>query len=496
MSHLKRLIAEIHRRSLWQVLGIYLAGAWVALQVVREVTLTLHLPDWVPPLAFVLLVIGLPIVLATAFVQEGGPLGEERAGPEPDEGARGAGERPSGAPGRARRSEGGVLEDLFTWKNALAGGVLAFALLGLAVTGWFLVRTELGSRALLETANSDPPAAAVGEDAGAAAAGDGEAEGPEADGVPGETASAEEARPETEPPARFAAPDPDTTSPDATTGDGIRERRPAADPAAEGARSRFREARDATEEALRSAVEAGARLVGEDLLATGDSLSAAAVADADAGRHAESAATMERARRAYREAGDAARDVWLARLDSVKDEVRSLLGRRELDSTAEAYARAEELHRQATELENFGRYPEAVRYLRRTVAAYERVPTAGEDSLPAAYELSPREVVDATVEKIARAIEAEDLAALREVWTSLSDEQAVGFREFFGQVRDLSVEYSVREGSIVVGEDRVIASVETVWRYYDEADRSRREQRDDHRFEFTLRNGVWVVTGS
>lgn len=32
MSRLKRLIHEIHRRSLWQVLGIYLVGAWVAFQ--------------------------------------------------------------------------------------------------------------------------------------------------------------------------------------------------------------------------------------------------------------------------------------------------------------------------------------------------------------------------------------------------------------------------------------------------------------------------------
>ena len=32
MSRLKRLIQEIHRRSLWQVLGIYLVGARVAFQ--------------------------------------------------------------------------------------------------------------------------------------------------------------------------------------------------------------------------------------------------------------------------------------------------------------------------------------------------------------------------------------------------------------------------------------------------------------------------------
>ncbi len=29
---LKRLIAEIHRRSLWQVLGIYVVGSWIALE--------------------------------------------------------------------------------------------------------------------------------------------------------------------------------------------------------------------------------------------------------------------------------------------------------------------------------------------------------------------------------------------------------------------------------------------------------------------------------
>ena len=38
MSPLKRLIHEIHRRSLWQVLGIYVAGSWVILQVIDQLT--------------------------------------------------------------------------------------------------------------------------------------------------------------------------------------------------------------------------------------------------------------------------------------------------------------------------------------------------------------------------------------------------------------------------------------------------------------------------
>ncbi len=71
MWRLKQLIHEIHRRSLWQVLGIYVLGSWLALQAVDTLAGALNLPDWAPPLALFLLIIGLPIVLATAFIQEG-----------------------------------------------------------------------------------------------------------------------------------------------------------------------------------------------------------------------------------------------------------------------------------------------------------------------------------------------------------------------------------------------------------------------------------------
>ena len=71
MSRLKRLIHEIHRRSLWQVLGIYLGGAWVTLRGIEALVSVLGLPEWVPGSALVVLILGLPVVLATAFVQEG-----------------------------------------------------------------------------------------------------------------------------------------------------------------------------------------------------------------------------------------------------------------------------------------------------------------------------------------------------------------------------------------------------------------------------------------
>ena len=62
-------ILEASGRSLWQVLALYAGASWVVLQVVDVVKDNMGLPDWVFPFAVVLLVIGLPIVLATAIVQ-------------------------------------------------------------------------------------------------------------------------------------------------------------------------------------------------------------------------------------------------------------------------------------------------------------------------------------------------------------------------------------------------------------------------------------------
>ncbi len=119
---MKRLIREVHRRSLWQVVGIYLAGSYGALEAVGMLTDNLGLPSWLPGLAFALLVIGLPIVIATAFVQEGvGPRIDDPSTPIdesklPATGARG----------------------FFTWRRALIGGVAAVLVwLGFAA-GWLL----------------------------------------------------------------------------------------------------------------------------------------------------------------------------------------------------------------------------------------------------------------------------------------------------------------------------------------------------------------------
>jgi TolB-like protein/Flp pilus assembly protein TadD len=160
MHSVRRLIHEVHRRSLWQVLAIYLAGAWVALQVVNEVTRSVGLPDWVSGAAVVLLVIGFPIVLATAFVQEGmGPRAAEEDGPtgsdEPLDGgpAKLARSRPDARAGRQR---------LFTWRNALAGGAGAFAVWGLVAAAWLLFGGGTRERAADGVGAPDPnPSIAV-----------------------------------------------------------------------------------------------------------------------------------------------------------------------------------------------------------------------------------------------------------------------------------------------------------------------------------------------
>ena len=158
MSRLQNILHEIHRRSVWQVLGVYLAVSWVVLQVVETLTESAGLPDWVPPGALVLLLIGLPIVLATAVVQEG--VGGDRGaalgdGREADGRTTAAGQGPSAVQRGPRASDpnlaagSGSLDRpstrpsatrrLLTWRNAIVGGVLAFTLLAVAIGGYWVM---------------------------------------------------------------------------------------------------------------------------------------------------------------------------------------------------------------------------------------------------------------------------------------------------------------------------------------------------------------------
>lgn len=156
---LKKIVREVHRRSVWQCLGIYLAGSWFALQVVDILADNVGLPDWVFPFAIVLLVIGLPIVLATAVVQERLPgqsapprsRGATRA-PEPGDyasvrperaaPARDAASSSAPASDAASAASGAAHRRWLTWRNALAGGALAFLLLFVVTAGFMYMRNH------------------------------------------------------------------------------------------------------------------------------------------------------------------------------------------------------------------------------------------------------------------------------------------------------------------------------------------------------------------
>ncbi|MGK7313616.1 MAG: tetratricopeptide repeat protein [Candidatus Longimicrobiales bacterium M2_2A_002] len=139
MNGIRQLIREVHRRSVWQVLAIYLVGSWIGYEVILALTEGVGLPDWVPPFAIALFIIGLPIVVATAFVQEGLP-GESAAEASPA-----AESKPGGSAAEPAPTDSGATDasrSVLTWPRAISAGVLAFALLGLAATGF------LGMRAL------------------------------------------------------------------------------------------------------------------------------------------------------------------------------------------------------------------------------------------------------------------------------------------------------------------------------------------------------------
>ena len=118
---------EVHRRGLWQAAAGFAAAAWVVIEVVDLLTSRGLLPDWAFNGALIVLAIGFPVILATAYVQTPAENGKEEAG-DPR------------AAGRAEQLEEGEPEEsgvasVLTWRNAFVGGVAAFALLGLATAG-------------------------------------------------------------------------------------------------------------------------------------------------------------------------------------------------------------------------------------------------------------------------------------------------------------------------------------------------------------------------
>ncbi len=129
----KDLWDTVRRARLFRVLAIYLGASFAALQTVDVLTEQLGLPDWVFPGALVLLIIGLPIIITTALVQgRQAPAPRETTPAHPESAA----EPPPTAAEVASAAKGWL-----TWKKVILGGVLAFALLGMAVTAYTAMRT-------------------------------------------------------------------------------------------------------------------------------------------------------------------------------------------------------------------------------------------------------------------------------------------------------------------------------------------------------------------
>ncbi len=155
MLRLSGLFHEIHRRGLWQAAAAFLGMGWAVLEVMDLFTSRGLLPDWTFMGALVVLALGLPVVMATAFVQtpEKRRVASESDGSEAplatDAGVSNRDiqpfpdlEIPPVEPARRPRALRGFL----TWKRALLGGVFAFALLGISAATFGLMRvTGIGS---------------------------------------------------------------------------------------------------------------------------------------------------------------------------------------------------------------------------------------------------------------------------------------------------------------------------------------------------------------
>ena len=160
MSRFKRLVVEIRHRSLWQVLLIYVGGAWVCYEIIDTITDRLALPEWLPVLAIILFLIGLPVVLATAFVHEVSPPTVAPAEPTPLTEAEAARVEVETV---AARLEARRRHRFLTRRNAVASFVVALAAWGVVTTAWLLLgdrgpasKVERKSIAVLPFENLSP----------------------------------------------------------------------------------------------------------------------------------------------------------------------------------------------------------------------------------------------------------------------------------------------------------------------------------------------------
>ena len=110
MSGLRDLIREVQRRSIWTALGAYIAVGWLVFELIQQIAESADQP-WLPNVALVLLLIGLPVVVGTALVKE-----------RPVEDANETLDQASSAPTTADSAP--AREGLFTVRNTITAVLL------------------------------------------------------------------------------------------------------------------------------------------------------------------------------------------------------------------------------------------------------------------------------------------------------------------------------------------------------------------------------------
>ncbi len=63
-------LAELRKRKIWWVAGVYLAVSWLAVQVVGTLEAALNLPSWMDTATIVFLIVGFPFAIVLAWAQE------------------------------------------------------------------------------------------------------------------------------------------------------------------------------------------------------------------------------------------------------------------------------------------------------------------------------------------------------------------------------------------------------------------------------------------
>jgi len=131
----QEMVTTIRNARLLRIVLVYLGASFAVIEAVDILIDSVGLPDWVLPGAIVLLLLGLPIIVATALVQAAPDTGTARL---TGEGAAEVAQEPM--PATTAVEVASAAKQWLTWRKAIMGGVLAFALLGVAVTAYTVTR--------------------------------------------------------------------------------------------------------------------------------------------------------------------------------------------------------------------------------------------------------------------------------------------------------------------------------------------------------------------